>query len=46
MSFLLIIVFAFISFMLGRYLNTVLNLIKGKRNRIKKKKEEIDFNNK
>ena len=46
MSFLLIIVFAFFSFMLGRYLNIVLNLIKGKRNRIKKKKEEIDFNNK
>ena len=46
MSYLLIILCAFISFILGRYLNKILNIIKGKRNRVKKVKEDIDYNNK
>ena len=46
MSFSLIIFCGIFSFILGRYLNNILNLIKGKRNRVKKKKEEINYNNK
>ena len=46
MSYLLIILCAFISFILGRYLNKILNIIKGKRNRVKKVKEDIDYSNK
>ena len=46
MSFSLIIFCGIFSFILGRYLNNILNLIKGKRNRVKKKKEDINYNNK
>ena len=46
MSYFIIIFFVIFSFILGRCLNNIINLIKGKRNRIKKKKEEMDFNNK
>ena len=46
MSYLVIFICGIFSFIFGRYLNNILNLIKGKRNRIKKKKEAIEFNNK
>ena len=46
MSYLLIIFCGVFSFILGRYLNNIINLIRGKRNRVKKKKEEINYNNK
>ena len=46
MSYLIIIFLVIFSFIIGRYLNSIINLTKGKRNRIKKKKEEMNFNNK
>ena len=46
MSYLVIFICGIFSFIFGRYLNNILNIIKGKRNRIKKKKEAIEFNNK
>ena len=42
MSYLVIIFCCIFFFILGRYLNDIINLIKGKRNRAKKIKEEID----
>ena len=46
MSSLIIIFCGIFSFILGRYLNNIINLLKGKRNRTKMKKEETDYNNK
>ena len=44
MSYLIVILCGIFSFLLGRYFNRVINLIKGKRNRVKKENKE--YNNK
>jgi PTH2 family peptidyl-tRNA hydrolase len=44
MSILIVIFCGIFSFLLGRYLNSI--FVKVKRNRVKKKKEEIDYNKK
>ena len=46
MSYLIVIFCGVFSFFLGRYFNNVINFIKGKRNRVAKKKEEYNSNNK
>ena len=42
---LLIIILGFFFFIIGLYLNNIILLIRGKRDRVKKKKEEINYNN-
>ena len=45
-SLILVIILSIAFFLLGRYLNSIVNFIKGRRNRVKKIKDDIYYNDK